>query len=244
MEQTGIFSAQYKLSPGNSDFQLNLRPGAFFAYYIGAAWQHAEKLGIGYSHLETENLAWVLRQVEVEFPLPIQWPGEIIIETWPKGIQRFFYLRDALFYTSNNEIAARLTSNWMIIDKTRKRPKIYAKENKSLYENENKHALQNQHFEDKGLELNNMGYSVVYSDIDMNQHLTTSRYIDLLFDTFSLQFLKENTLKKMSVEFLKEVKFKEKIQLRQFRNKGQYFFEMCNNASQVCFKGYLVFESL
>ena len=55
-----------------------------------------------------------------------------------------------------------------------------------------------------------------YFDLDLNQHVTTTRYIDWIMDAFSVDFHSKNYPKSISVNFLKEIKPNEKIQL--FKN--------------------------
>jgi acyl-ACP thioesterase len=45
-----------------------------------------------------------------------------------------------------------------------------------------------------------------YFDIDLNAHVTSSRYIDWMMDTFESSFHKENYPTELSINFLRETK--------------------------------------
>ena len=87
-----------------------------------------------------------------------------------------------------------------------------------------------------------MDYVVRYNDIDVNHHLTTVRYLELMFDTFDLDFIQANTLTELSVNFIREIKFGTALKVNRYDNENEYIFELADEENDfIYFRGQLVF---
>ena len=82
-----------------------------------------------------------------------------------------------------------------------------------------------------------------YFDFDLNRHVTSTRYIDWMMDTFPVDFHAKHFPKRISVNFMKETLPGDSITL--VRHKGsdsQYFFEGTNLLHKtVAFRGKIDF---
>src|SRR5262245_37866379 len=63
-------------------------------YFLEAAWNHAEALGFGFSHLQSQGKVWVLARFRFEVQHYPQWGARAILRTWPRGLKSVFALRD------------------------------------------------------------------------------------------------------------------------------------------------------
>ena len=61
-----------------------------------------------------------------------------------------------------------------------------------------------------------MERTVLYSDIDINQHFNNSRYIEWVFDAMPIDFFKNHYFKEMSVIFKKEMTPNNKARIYRF----------------------------
>ena len=209
------FKQKFLVSSADVDFQQELRFSSLTNYLIQIAWRHAEQLKWGVDDLHKHNLVWVLMGVKIQLVQTPKWRETITIETWPKGINRLFYLRDFKIYNSNQQIIGRATSNWLLIDIEKRRPKLHHLDSKVFEKNFNNHAIEElipflkaEIKTDQILE-----YIVRYSDVDLNHHLTTTRYIDWIFDTHSLAELKHRKPKELTVNFSKEIIYGQTINM-------------------------------
>ena len=207
-----ILNIKLPILSRDSDYLSNLKYSSIVNAFIHAAWQHAKELGLGYGFLSENGMAWVLSKFKIEFYNLPQWPGFIEVKTWPKGINRLFYMRDAFFYSEGEKFAA-LSSDWLIINKEFKRPKLFNKGSEILSINTDKHALKTEipklKFQSKA--DYSEAFKVRYNDLDVNNHLTTVRYIEFIFDTYQKDFFENNKLKYLIVNFIKEVPFASEI---------------------------------
>jgi acyl-ACP thioesterase len=193
---------------------------------IQVAWHHAEKLEFGVEMMHREGLVWMLSRMQTKIYRQPFWNDNLSIITWPKGIRRLFYIRDFEMYDTQNRIVSQTTSEWLLIDVKTKRPKLFNPENNIFNQNKDKHAINN---EVPVLETVPPGSGlfsneVKYSDVDLNQHLTTTRYIDWMMDTFSMDFHIKNKCKALILNFIREIPKDEKVSIQCSEDKDSNCF--------------------
>lgn len=241
-----VYKNHYTIYPKDADYKKDIRPGALINYFIQAAWLHAEELGFGYSQLSESGIGWVLSRFRIVIDrLPV-WPGDFKLETWPKGMDRILYLRDAEMFDSEGYSLARLTSSWMVIDLNSKRPRRELPEANSFIGLVTKNAIKEAA---PSLAVNGdpsfkREYCVRYNDIDVNMHLTTYRYIDFMFDTYDLDFLDKNFPCEITVNFIREVPFGSELIMKRFEEPSLHRFELEKAGDNVvCFRAEVKFKS-
>lgn len=105
-----------------TDAAGNLKPYAFMNLAQEIASQDALGLGFGYEQLIKKQTIWVLSRVTVKILRPPVWREPVVMETWHKGENGIFWLRDFLIRNRDEtEDLVQATSSWLIIDvKTRR----------------------------------------------------------------------------------------------------------------------------
>jgi acyl-ACP thioesterase len=202
-----MLKKEFLVSSADVDFEQKLRFSSLTNFLIQSAWQHAESLGWGVDELHKYNLVWVLSGLQIKLDQFPRWRETITIETWPKGMNRLFYLRDFHVYNPHMEVIGRASSSWLIIDMERRRPRLHNTESDVFQQNINKHAIEDPLpvLKWEGETFKSEINKVRFSDVDINHHLTTTRYIDWMFDTFSPGDISECRPKELIVNFNKEV---------------------------------------
>lgn len=168
------------------------------------AWEHANLLGFGYEKLKTENQFWVLSRLKVKINRRPSWTEEFKLETWSRGTDGFYGYRDFNFVDSKGNNIIQATSSWLIIDATTRRIvrltkfKEFPQYAESVFGN-NPTKIKSPNSAEPLL------YSpVMFSDIDINQHFNSGRYLERIINSYSFEFLKENDLSEFEVNFQKE----------------------------------------
>lgn len=87
-----------------------------------AASEHAARLGVGLAELSGQGLAWILTGWRLEVARRPAWREEVGVETWPSERTDRTADRDFLLLSPAEEVLARGTSAWMILDLERRRP--------------------------------------------------------------------------------------------------------------------------
>jgi len=234
-EENLTLKKKFVVTSADTDMFGRLRLSGLANFLIQSAISSADKLGFGLKYLREEKLFWVLNRLTINIEKQLKWYDELEVETWPKTIEGLLYIRDFIIRDKNKNIVAKASSAWLAIDMIRIRPKVIKgiisdvfyslKDKKALEElptkllfvrNGDKHEIQTTFF-----------------DLDLNKHVTSSRYIDWCMDNFSLDFHKNNYPKKVSINYLKETKPSDKINL--FENEiteNIFHFEGYNATSE------------
>ncbi|WP_432662918.1 thioesterase [Wukongibacter baidiensis] len=207
----------FKIRTYDTDFNNKVKLSSIFNFMQEVATNHADSLSIGLDELSKEGLFWVLSRVKIEM---IEFPklgDKIKVETWPKGIDKLFALRDFKIYNSEDKVLGKATTAWLIIDSKKmrpKRPKIFLERVRNF---KDEHAL----LEVPGKILESQSKDIVlnkragYMDIDINKHMNNVKYVELILDSFSKDTFNEKQIKEMQVNFLSEVKFGDEIEIFQ-----------------------------
>lgn len=93
------------------------RPDILLSFMLDSAWAHTKDTEFSYSELKDEGQLWVLsRFLAVFHDLP-KWGDEIFVETWGKGTDKIFGLRDFIIHSKSGNKLVSATSAWLIIDR-------------------------------------------------------------------------------------------------------------------------------
>jgi len=201
-----IYRKKHTVQVSDVDFSRKLKLSTMFVYFQDMATEHAERLGVGRDILQKDNLIWVLTSSRADIERYPVWNENIFIETWPLQPDKVNFERDFLVYDENNNIIARAVTNWVIIDISSRKLK--------------RSKVINAEFPDAGRErsidctlgrINANGdmteayrKTVGYSDIDMNEHLNNSKYLDYIMDCFSVEDHKNYFTKSIEVNYIHE----------------------------------------
>jgi len=228
-----ILEEEFRVTSADTDFKRKLSVSSLTNMFIQIAWHHAEELGLGVEYLHKHGLAWVLLRLHLKIEELPEWNETLRLVTWPKGIRRLFYLRDFEVFGPKGNRIAYATSEWLLIDIFSKRPKLQAPDHEIFNMNKDRHAI-NSEIETliapEGCS-GTFGFKIFYSDIDLNQHLTTTRYIDHVFNAFDMDFHKTHQCKEIILNFNHEISYGEEIKVTRirFNEENKYFLGFYNN---------------
>jgi medium-chain acyl-[acyl-carrier-protein] hydrolase len=239
--------SNFQVTSADTDMQARIRLGSLVNFLIQSAIDSADSLGFGFGGIRQQNLFWVLSRLTLDIFRPLKWYEKVEVETWPKNIEKILYLRDFLLRDENRNIIARATSGWLAVDiETKRLKKIDGIHSEFFIRLKDKHAIP----ETPGklvplLGGENYEISSGYYDIDMNKHVTTTRYVDWMMDTLPLDFHLEHYPRKLTLNFMKETMPGEKIRLvRQRTGELDFLFEGLNmNNNSNAFRGCIEFGS-
>lgn len=233
----------FRVSSAETDIRGRLKISALENFLIQSAVNSASKLGFGFNDLKQISLFWVLSRIEIEIYRPILWNEEITVETWPKNLDKILYLRDFIVRDSENTVVAKSTSGWLAVDFLSKRPKKIETLKSEIFNTlKDKHALTYNPVKIlpvKGGILFTL--KTTFSDLDLNGHVTSTRYLDWMIDTFDIEFLKENYPKKISVNYIRETMPNETIEItREEISEKHFIFEGKNKTAEtIAFRGII-----
>lgn len=178
---------------------------AFMFYQMQEiAWEHANLLGFGYKKLQEDNQFWVLSRLKVKINRRPSWTEEFNLETWSRGTDGFYGYRDYNFVDTSGTNIIQATSSWLILDANTRR---IVRLNKFKEFPEYEESV----FGTNALKIKSpetqepVHFSpVMFSDIDINQHFNSGRYLERIINSYPFHFHEEYELAEFEVNFLKE----------------------------------------
>jgi acyl-ACP thioesterase len=139
----------------------------------------------------------------------------ITVESWPRGSEKLFALRDYAIRGSSGKVLVRGRGNWLILDIEKRRP-LRAKEiMDSLPLNEGVNALSSAAPGlSAGENLKKTGDRLAgSSDIDYYGHVNNARYIQWIQDILDPELLDEADQMRLDVNYISEVLPGETVEL-------------------------------
>lgn len=241
-----VWKENFKITSFQVDFQENIKPTHLMQLFQEAAGNHAQHLGAGYSELVEEKLFWALSRIRVEVLRMPKWGDEIHIETWPCSLVGPFFRRDFIFYNDHNEVICRGVSGWLLISTENMRPQRADRLSFELPFNQGKYALES--FPDRingKAELPVFSKKILYNEIDVNNHVNNTRYLDWVMDCFDSNFYLAHELKSFSLEFLSEMHWGDEVELMSGEEGSSIHIQAVNlQSGKVAFKADLEWKSV
>lgn len=174
--------------------------------FIKIATGHANSAGFGYARLIKENCSWVLSRVVTDITrLPVI-NSTFTIETWVEEVSRLMTTRSFEMKDQNGEVMLRATTTWCAINLDTRRPVNLITTFPELLAvaTPDRHA---------GIEIGPKPRPVKqptepvdehrfrFSDIDLNRHVNSCRYINLIVDHWNMPFFDCNRVSHLDLVF-------------------------------------------
>lgn len=203
-----VYERPYRVNTYEADASGRLSIPGLFNYLQDAAARHATELKFGREHLEQENRFWVLSRILVKIDIIPDWEEEIILRTWPSGVDKLFALRDFEIIGLNGKKYGGATSCWLMVSRQNRRPVRPDKLLEDMNMEMRKESFP-ERYPSKLPGLVNASYvspviPVRYSDLDINMHVNNVQYIKWVIDTYPLDFILGNEIKSAEVNYLSE----------------------------------------
>jgi medium-chain acyl-[acyl-carrier-protein] hydrolase len=220
------------------DFTKRATAEAVCRYFLEAAWNHAVHLGIGYGDLARQNRLWVLARLFVQLEALPEWGQTVELTTWPRGTSTVFAVRDfELVDTAAKRLAAG-SSNWLVLEAASRRPQRPDKLLLGIPSRIDRLAVGREARKLPTFEAGVMGFTtqVRYSDIDVNRHVNSARYLAWLLDSYSADFHREHTLRAMELNYVGETLWEETVQVYSHQRSSMQFAHRISKSdgTEVC----------
>jgi medium-chain acyl-[acyl-carrier-protein] hydrolase len=197
--------SQFIVRSSEIDYKGQATMPALVSYMQEAAWENTRNLGISMYDLLERGLTWVLQRMRIEMFRYPEHGESITVETWASGRERVFLHRDFRVYNTDQELLGQATSVWLVMDVV-KRQLVSVPE--FIMEVEIVPGQEPLPFAKGKLpQLKQASYQqnipVRWHDIDLNRHVTNTRYLQWMLDTLP-QHILEKQLKEVDIIFKSE----------------------------------------
>ncbi len=218
----------YEVTSYHADFAQKLAPIFLFCFLQESAGKHAQSKGFGWHDLALKQEFWVLAKVHAIIHRMPQWGEEIRLETWGKQPELLTAYRDFELFDSSNSSVISATSSWHILNMN---------DHKAISMNDfvekfsiisNKHAIKQKpekiRLPDSTPAIGKL-FPVKPSDIDMNQHVNNTRYVQWAMDCIPFEFQQNHILSEISINFVSESRIHDKCYIETYIEKETVFLQ-------------------
>lgn len=220
---------------GSNDIGPNfeLRLSSFFKIMQDVIMHDSDERNIGYGVLREKNLIWVVTRIQLEIIRMPKYEEQVRAITYPDRFMKLFYPRHFRLETLDGEPLIKFSSIWVILDANSRKPIMYYPFDKELPECHLEDELpmpskvdivDGEHIERR---------KIHYSDVDLNNHLNNTRYIEILSDIHDSNFYNEHQVKKVTINYIKEIK--EGAFVDVFSSKGNPEYVQIKSDDQLAF---------
>lgn len=196
---------------------------------------HSNIVGYGMNNIQETGLTWILLNWKLRvFSRPLY--GETIhVETWSRKNVRLYCYRDFRIYDSLGNIVAIATSRWVLLDANTMSIKKILPEILDKYNSEDIPVFENEPEIDKitvpeTQPSNIFTYTIARRDIDINQHMHNTYYLDLALETLPQDIYQNCDFNSVEILYKKEMKYNDKIKCLYYFHNSEHYIVIKNEA--------------
>lgn len=223
-----------------TDFRARATLPMIGGFMLQAATKHAEERGFGYNEMTGNKRAWVLSRMAIEIYEYPQNDTVMTIKTWVADVNRLFTERYFAFENDEGKNLGYAKTVWASIDLATRRPTnvndleklvsyIY-KEGECPIEGLKKIPALKDNYE----VVNE--FDVKYSDIDINKHLNSMKYIEHMVDVFDINMYEQKEIKRFEINYVNEGRYGAQLEIikREEESGSVYILEMKYGETTIC----------
>lgn len=200
---------------------------------IDVAVEHANRIDIGYSRLQTINALWVLSRVTIELKRMPHIEEHYRLVTWIENFHRMFSYRNFTILGEDGEPIGHARTLWVAIDKDSRRPCDLTAlvEGRDLESKRECPVAQRPKLREVEGVNDIEHYYFQTTDIDFNRHVNTVRYIELVINRWSLDYYDHHRVKLFDINFRNEAHFGDRAAIRFHRDENGAVIEIDGESS-------------
>lgn len=210
-----IYTRRFRLTAAQCNAQRELAPAMLVQHIIEVATEHADALGVGFKNLAANGTLWVLSRCAFEVKRYPRLLEEYSLTTWVEAYNRHFSERNFEIKGEGGEVIGYARTIWVSIDLKTRRPANL----------DNFDFLQQIVF-DKECPIDRQGklhpieppqmchpYRFQVSDIDVNRHVNSSRYVELIINQMDLETYDNFFVSRFEIEYRREAHYADEAEV-------------------------------
>lgn len=225
MRECGVY--KYEIFAQQVDFCGKATLVTMGNYFLSAAGDDAHNNGFGLMELHSHNMAWVLSRMAMEiyrFPVEEEF---VTITTWVEEVGRLMTVRNMIMTDQMGEKIAAASTQWAMIDFVSRQP-LDLRTNKNYLEVVIPTPSPIQRAEriavNGGVLLDQI--RVRYSDIDLNKHVNSLKYLEWVVDYMPIEFVADRRPVRVDLNYLHETKLGETVEIYAIQEQTSGKFEI------------------
>lgn len=241
-----VLDCPFRVEPFSEDCTGKLSWGVLGNLLLRVSELHAAANDFGYQCITPKNKAWVLSRLTIVMEERPKTYEEFQVSTWVDSYFRQFTTRQ---YAIRNVLGNPLgyaTSVWAMIDTESRAPFIIEQFDtegclKDCLVNQKVPISETLRFRVQVKE-HAMQYTTAYTDLDINGHVNSIRYVQLLLNLFPLSHHIAHPLKRIDLIYAKESYGQECLSFFvESQKQGEYTVQITNEKGENVVKALLAF---
>lgn len=243
-----VGSYQFVAEPFHVDFTGKLTLSVLGNHLLNCAGFHAEDRGFGIASLNENQYTWVLSRLAIELEdMPDQYEP-FSVQTWVENVYRLFTDRNFSIQNKDGKTIGYARSVWAMISmETRKPADLLTLHNGSITE----------YVCEKECPIEKPGrikvtaqtpigkYQTKYSDIDINGHVNSIRYMDHILDLFPLEKYRTQRIRRFEMAYVAESYYGDTLTFHcEEPEKDTFHIEVRKNGTEVACRSKILFENI
>lgn len=231
---------KYRFSalPFHCDFSHRLFLGHLGNALLNAADFHSNDRGYGMTYLNPNHKTWVLSRLALELDDVPEAYAEYDVETWVENAMRFFTSRNYTIISPDGKIYGYGRSIWALIDTDTRQPEdilaVHDGRIGEYIEKEKECPVRpaSRVRIGEGAEYVRTIHTY-YTDVDMNGHINSVKYIEHVLDLFSLDYYRHHHLRRLDVAYVAETYQGDQLHFYRERiNENEYNIRIMKSAPE------------
>ncbi|MDD2438348.1 MAG: thioesterase [Massilibacteroides sp.] len=205
-------------------------------YLLHAASSHASERGFGYTDMTEKHTAWVLSRLALEMWDYPQMSEPITLYTWVGEVGRVFTERCFELQNAVGKPFGFARSIWAAIDLETRRPTLLDVEGLGVYQSGRLCPIEKPgKIPTVENEMPGTPFTVKYSDLDINGHLNSIKYMEHLLDLFDIRMFKEKEVHRFEIAYLAEGRYGMELEMHSTEtDPNQYAMAICHEGKAIC----------
>ena len=237
---------RFVAEPFHVDFTGHLTMGVLGNHLLNCAGFHATDRGFGIATLNEENYTWVLSRLAIELDdMPYQYE-DFSIQTWVENVYRLFTDRNFAILDKDGKKIGYARSVWAMINlNTRKPADLLALHGGSIVD----YIADEPCPIDKPSRIKVTTQEVAatltakYSDIDINGHVNSIRYIEHILDLFPIELYQSKQIRRFEMAYVAESYYGDVLSFFQEEvDADEYHVEIKKNDTEVVCRAKVKFQ--
>ena len=246
MHENKIGTYKFVAEPFHVDFTGKLTMGVLGNHLLNCAGFHASERGFGIAEINENHYTWVLSRLAIELEdMPRQYE-DFTIQSWIENVYRLFTDRNFELVNKNGKTIGYARSVWAMISmETRKPADLFSLHGESF----------NQYTSDRACPIAKPGrirvvqeapvaeYLTKYSDIDINGHVNSIKYIEHILDLFPMEIFKEKSIRRFEMAYVAESYYGDTLSFYlEEKSENEYDIEVKKNNQEVVVRSKVIFK--
>ena len=246
MNDNKIGTYKFVAKPFHVDFTGRLTMGVLGNHLLNCAGFHASERGFGIAEINENHYTWVLSRLAIELEdMPRQYE-DFSIHSWIENVYRLFTDRNFELVNKDGKTIGYARSVWAMISmETRKPADLFTLHGESL----------NYYASDRECPIAKPGrirvapsepvaeYLTKYSDIDINGHVNSIKYIEHILDLFPMETFKEKSIRRFEMAYVAESYYGDTLSFYlEQKTENEYDIEVKKNNQEVVVRSKVIFR--